>query len=493
MILKRVSKPSRYIGYEWNSYHKSWTENNIKICFCFPDLYEIGASNLGIEILYHIVNSREDSLAERCFAPELDMEELLRKENIPLFSLESKSPINKFDLIGFSLQYELCFTNVLNILDLGKIPVFKKDRKEIFPLIIAGGPICSSNTKPVEDFFDFFVIGEAEEIIHKIIDTINNFKNNNKQNKQNKNDLLKNLSEIEGVYIPEFKKDIKRITVDIEKSFYPVKFIVPYTQTVHNRLNIEISRGCVYKCNFCQATNLYHPWRERSIEKIMYLIKEGIENTGYEQFSLGSFSVSNYSKIDNLMINVSDFSKRTKTFFSVPSLRCNLKSIRILKYLILPRRSGLTFAIEAGTERLRKFINKDISEQDIFETLSEVNKLGWKLVKLYFMIGLPTETQEDIDGIVKLVKKIKNSFPKLEFNITVSPFVPKPKTPFENFKQENIQTLFNKQNILFKCLNIRGINLKFHDVYAAHLEWILSSEEYFLLLCRISLRNVLNF
>ena len=469
-----VKKPSRYINSEFNSVKKNSAK--LKFCFCFPDMYEIGASNLGIEILYHIVNSRDDSLAERVFCPDTDMEEILRRENIELFSLETETPLKYFDIIGFSLQYELCFTNILTILDLAKIPLLAKDRNNenwTYPLIIAGGPVCF-NPEPVSDFFDLFVIGEAEDVINQVIDCAIEHKFSDES--KNKEKLLYKLSKIEGIYVPGIHRQnketfIKNRIVDLEKSFYPTKPIVPYVQTVHDRLNLEISRGCVHNCKFCQATNIYRPWRERSPEKIFNYLVEGLKNTGYERVTLSSFSVSNYSKIDILIKNVSEYCSSKKISLSVPSLRCDSMSRKILPYLVFQRRANLTFAIEAGSQRLRNHIGKNIKDEDIFETIKTSYNLGWRKIKLYFMIGLPTETFEDIESIIKIVDKLFISFPKISFNITISPFVPKPHTPFQFERMEPEKTLLQKKQILFKKL--KG-DIKFHNIYMSKMEGVFS-------------------
>ncbi len=469
-----VKKPSRYINSELNSIKKNTAR--CKICFCFPDMYEIGASNLGIEILYHIVNNREDSLAERVYSPDSDLEEILRKENIELFSLETETPLRDFDIIGFSLQYELCFTNILTILDLAKIPFLSKERntqKYSYPLIIAGGPVCF-NPEPVSEFFDLFVIGEAEEVINELIDCVIEHKFSSES--KNKKLLLEKLSKIEGIYVPSInnsknKKDVKKRTVNLEKSFHPTKPVVPYVQTVHDRLNLEISRGCVHKCKFCQATNIYRPWREREPETILKYLYEGIKNTGYERLTLSSFSVSNYSKIETLLKEVVEFCVSKNISLSVPSLRCDNMSKKILQYLIFQRKTNLTFAIESGSQRLRDSIGKKIKDEDIYDTIKTAYNLGWRAIKLYFMIGLPTETFEDIESTIKLVNKLFTDLPNIRFNITISPFVPKPHTAFQFEEMQNSETLIQKKIILLRKLRAR---LKFHNIYMSKLEGIFS-------------------
>ncbi|MDI6642152.1 MAG: TIGR03960 family B12-binding radical SAM protein, partial [Elusimicrobiota bacterium] len=492
-ILPLVRKPSRYINSEWNSIHKNGdlkvaTTQLIKMCLCFPDLYELGASNLGLEILYHIINNREDALCERCFCPDLDAEEILRRENIPLFSLESQRPLIEFDIVGFSLQYELCFTNVLNMLNLARIPVWSRSRGHLlrrigsnglsadaglYPLIIAGGPVCS-NPKPIEEFFDFIVVGEGEDVINEIIDTV---KNSKLKNLTEKSIMLNELAKIPGVYVPSIfnssKKNTKITarTVDIKNSFYPTKPIVPYVETTHNRLNIEISRGCIHSCKFCQSRSIYHPWRERSPEEIIHYLKAGIENTGYEEVSLTSFSISNYSKIHQLLKDVSNYCKAEKISLSIPSLRCDIKAKDILPYLIQPHRANLTFGIEAGSQRLREFIGKKISDEEIYDVISYAARLGWKLIKLYFMIGLPTEEKEDIESIITLVNKLKSQIRNMKFNVTISPFVPKPHTAFQYYPMESAEVLIEKSRVLVK--NLRA-TVKAHNVHISQLEGIFS-------------------
>ncbi|OGS27395.1 MAG: hypothetical protein A2297_02740 [Elusimicrobia bacterium RIFOXYB2_FULL_48_7] len=465
-IIKSVKKPSRYINSEWNSIHKN--SGGIRLCLCFPDLYELGASNLGLEILYQIINSRADASAERCYCPDKDLEDALKAAGMPLFSIETRSPLKDFDVLGFSLQYELCYTNVLTMLHSAGIPFKSAERESAkYPLIIAGGPICY-NPEPMADFFDMFVIGDGEDAINELIDQIRNCKASGRS----RPDTLAELSKISGVYVPLVhagKPGVKitKRTVDVEKSFYPVKPIVPYVQTVHDRLNIEISRGCIHNCRFCQATNIYHGWRARSQEKIMGLIEQGIKNTGYDELSLSSLSVSSYPQVTELVKQVNAFCLNKSVSFSVPSLRCGKNSIELMPYLIYPKRANLTFAIEAGSERLRRVIGKEISENDIYSTMVSAGNYGWKLIKLYFMIGLPGEKDEDIDAIINMVNRLVKLTPRISYNVTISPFIPKPHSPFQWCAMENENSLFEKRKALSRKLKA---SVKAHNINMSAIE-----------------------
>ncbi|MFH1258419.1 MAG: TIGR03960 family B12-binding radical SAM protein [Elusimicrobiota bacterium] len=490
-ILPLVEKPSRYINSEWNSRHKyasQNTKNAVQTCFCFPDLYEIGMSNLGLEILYGIVNNRDDALAERVYAPGLDLEKILRRENLPLFSLESARPLKEFDLLGFTFQYELVFTNFLNILDLAGLPVRSKDRVEAFPLIAAGGP-CAANPEPMADFVDFFVFGEGEGLIGQIIEKIKEEKNKNNPDKKR---LLKNLARLKGVYVPGFyqvsyfdhgpiKKiqpidsfapsRVERVFVDLETAFYPTRPLVPFLDTVHNRLTVEIARGCPRACRFCQASTIYRPYRRRSLEKNLQLIAEALPATGYEEICLASLSTTDYPDIEPLVKKILERYQQERIAISLPSLRCDAFSLSLAGMIQKVKRANLTFAIEAGTDRLRRSLRKDLSEEQIFNTLRMAVEKGWKLIKLYFMFGLPGEKTEDVEGIVSLVKRIKKISPRLNLNITISPFVPKAHTPFQWAKQEERQSLRDKSNFLIK--NLSG-QVKFHRVEQAYIEGVLA-------------------
>ncbi|MBI5572927.1 MAG: TIGR03960 family B12-binding radical SAM protein [Elusimicrobia bacterium] len=446
-LLPFVKKPSQYIGQEWNSTsHFPLPISRLRFCLIFPDLYEIGMSNLGGQILYNILNKTESVVCERAFSPAADMEAILRKNNLPLFSIETKTPLNEFDIIGFNIQHELCYTNILNILDLAKIPLKSKDRKGQPPLIIAGGPACV-NPLPISEFIDAFVIGDGENIITQIT--------NYRLQITNKNDLLKKLSEIPSVYVPSFhdgKKTIKKNIVDLESAQYPTNPVVPFLNITQNRLNVEIMRGCDRGCYFCQASKLYFPRRFKSKEKILEIIEKGLASTGYDEISLLSLSSSDYPKINELMDDVLKICVLKKVAVALPSLRCHPSSVDLAAKTLVFKKTSLTFAPEAGTERLRKHIGKFITDAEILETTNYAFKSGWRLTKLYFMLGLPSETDEDIEGIVSIVKSIKRQTPQLNLNITISPFVPKPHTVFEREKFFSLDYFNEKRIYLTKKL-----------------------------------------
>ncbi|MEW6557639.1 MAG: TIGR03960 family B12-binding radical SAM protein [Elusimicrobiota bacterium] len=459
-LLPFVKKPAQYIGQEWNSKvrsQKSEVRSQIRFCLIFPDLYELGMSNLGIQILYSILNHHPDVICERAFAPMADMEALLRKEGLPLFSIETKTPLNQFDILGFSIQHELCYTNILNILNLSNIPVESENRNSqssTYPLIIAGGPACV-NPLPLSDFIDAFVIGDGENIITQIADY--------RLQIADKQELLKKLAEISSVYVPLLdnkEKIVKKNTVDLQTTQYPTEPVVPYLNITQNRLNVEIMRGCPRGCLFCQASKIYSPKRIRSKEKILEIIEKGLHRTGYDEISLLSLSSSDYPQINDLMDVVVKLCYQKKVAVALPSLNCQRSSLQLAEKTRIFKKTSLTFAIEAGTERLRKYIGKFVSDDEILATTGSACKAGWRLIKLYFMLGLPTETDTDIDGIVILVKNIKKQAPQLNLNITISPFVPKPHTAFEREQFFGIDYFNEKKNYLKKNL---AANVKFHN------------------------------
>ena len=477
-ILPLVQRPSRYINHEINS-HSPDMDNDVSVCLCFPDIYEVGASNLGIEILYHMVNEKKLARCERAFAPDLDLEAILIKEEIPFFSLESKSALNTFDIVGFSLQCELVGTNIVNMLSLSKIPVFSKDRKNTDPIIIGGGP-AMANPEPFADFFDLFVIGDGEEVLEKII----NIYRDCKKNKKSRNEILTELVKLEGIYVPSFYevtynedntiKEVKTINdtapevvqktiVDLDKSFFHKHKIVPFVETVHNRLNIEIARGCIGRCRFCQASKYYRPWRTRNPKTIMDLVDEGLKKTGYEDIAFSSLSCTDYKNLDALLQETNEKYSAQNLNISLPSMRCNTFSLKVAEYINRDKKPTITFAPEAGSDRLRNVIGKYLSEKEIINTLLTAYQMGWRTIKLYFMIGLPTETEEDIIAIKNLIEKIKSQTKGLNFNITIAPFAPKAHTAFQwqemfpaNYMKEVINKLKNKIPATIKAHNYRA-------------------------------------
>lgn len=485
-LLKLITNPGQYINSEWNSEtlniirKKSKPNSNIvKVCLCFPDKYTIGMSNLGVEILYKLLNSYDDIICERLFCPDIDFEKLLIKENLELFSLETKENLKNFDIIGFSLQNELSYTNIFTILNLARIKFKSKERKELFPLIIAGGP-CSCNPYVLKNYIDFFVLGEAEESFIKIIEIIKKYKNEVYKNTkihqyELKNKLLEEINSLEETYVPLYEnKNVVPATVDIKNSFYPENPTVPITRTTHCRLNIELTRGCGYKCNFCQAGHICKPLRYRDKNKVLELIEKSLSSTGYEEIALTGYCVTNYP----FLLEVIDFINRKFSHqyisISLPSLRIEDINENLVSKLGYIRKSTITLAPETATERLRKVINKNITNQEIFEKILLLYKYEFTKIKLYFMIGLPTETETDIESIPKLVKEIKN-FINVNFNITISPFIPKPHTPFQFAKMDSFENLYKKILFLKKHLGkmIHVDNLEKH-IYSSIIEALIS-------------------
>jgi len=498
--LKRVEKPARYIGMEKNSIKKDLEKVDIKFAFCFPDVYEVGMSHLGLHILYNLLNNEDYIACERVFAPWADMENEMRKEGIPLFSLENKEPIRNFDFVGFTLQYEMSYTNIINMLDLGNIPVYSKDRKDSDPLVIAGGP-CAYNPEPIADFIDFFVIGEAEEIILDIMKIYREHKSNGFKRLE----FLKEISRLEGIYVPQFydvfyKEDNtidrmepifdgvprvinKRIIKELDKSYYPDKLIVPFIETVHDRIPLEIFRGCTRGCRFCQAGMIYRPVREKTVDTLVKLAEKLADSTGYGDISLTSLSSCDYSQLRLLVSKLISKYKEKQVGVSLPSLRLDSFSLEILKEIEKVRKTGLTFAPEAGSQRLRDVINKGVTEKDLETAVTYAFEEGWSTIKLYFMIGLPTETKEDVLGIKDLGYKVKNIFfnlPKekrkgnLKITLSVSCFVPKPFTPFQWIGQNSIDEFYEKINLLKKEIRDNKITFNYHDPQISYLEAVLA-------------------
>ena len=427
-ILQYVQKPARYVGGELNSVVKNPNEVDIRYAFCFPDIYEIGMSHLGMKILYGLVNEREDAWCERVFAPDVDMEEQMRKNNVPLFALESGDYIKDFDIIGFTLMYELCYTNVLNMLDLAGIPLYSKDRDELTPVICCGGP-CACNPEPIADFMDIVFLGDGEESTNEVLDLLKHCK----QNGLSKKEFLLKAKDITGVYVPSFYEDSynddgtlkelkatnnapksvkKSIVSDMNKCYYPKEFVVPFINIVHDRAVEEIFRGCIRGCRFCQAGFIYRPIREKSVETINAQSKALIESTGYDELSLCSLSTSDHSKVNEMLTSLIDWTVKDKINLSLPSLRVDNFSDELVDKLNKVRKSGLTFAPEAGTQRLRDVINKNVTQEEVINTCTKAFDNGWTTVKLYFMMGLPTETMEDIEGIANLGMEVVHAFYK---------------------------------------------------------------------------------
>lgn len=460
-VFLNFEKPLRYLGKEWNSIFKD-PKNKKRFLIIYPDLYEVGMSSYAIVLLYHLINERSDSYCERVFSPNLDFENFLKENNIPLFSIETKTPIKDFHILGFSLQSQLDFTNVLNILELGKIEIFR-EKRENFPIVLGGGPI-TLNPLPLSPFFDAFVIGEGEQVVNEILD---NFE-------FDKEKFLEKINNIEGVFVPKFgKKKVKKMYIkDFENSYYPEKPLVPYIQVIHDRGVVEIFRGCDRGCRFCISGMEKRPRRERSINKILEIVDKTINSTGYEEISLLSLSTTDYSKIEELLILLKDKLKDKKVTISLPSLRVDNFSLKLLDLIDTGRKVTLTFAPEGGTERIRKVMNKPIKDEEIFEVIKEAVKRGYKKIKLYFLVGIPYETEEDIVGIKELIKKIKIENRGIKLSISINPFIPKPFTPFqwEGFisKDEYIKKIQIIKN------GLKDVNLNYRGWEESFIEAILS-------------------
>lgn len=491
-LLDNVEKPGRYTGKEFNEIVKEEDMSTIKIALAFPDLYEIGMSYLGFKILYEIINKIDGALAERVFSPAVDMEKLLRERKMPIFSLENYRPLNSFDIVGFTIQHELCYSNILNLLELGQIPLRSKERKEDAPLIIAGGP-GTFNAEPLSAFIDLFVIGEGEEVVGEIIEVYKRWKDK----KQSRAKLLEELAHLKGIYVPSFykityfkdgrvksvtpKKEThhsvikKRIISNFDQVSYPLFPVVPNIDVVHDRITLEIFRGCTQGCRFCQAGMIYRPVREKSVNTLLKLAEKILSHTGYEEISLSSLSSSDYSEIERLITLLVDRFKEKGVGVSLPSLRIDSFSVALAQQVQRVRKTGITLAPEVGTQRLRDVINKNVQEEDLYSSIEAAFKGGWRKIKLYFMVGLPTETEEDVEGIVRLVSKVDRmgreiTGRKININISVSAFVPKPHTPFQWEAQEERDILSKKIRYLKNRLNWRNISFSYPDINRIYLE-----------------------
>lgn len=498
--LLSVQKPSRYIGGEVGSIIKDKSKVDVRFAFCFPDTYDIGMSHLGMKILYSLTNMRENYWCERVFAPSEDFETIMRENDIPLYALESLDPIRDFDFIGFTMQYELSYTNVLNMLDLAGIPVFAKDRtEELTQIVVAGGP-CVCNPEPLADFFDLFILGEGEEVNLELMDLYFEMK---KQG-ASRLDFLHKAAQIEGIYVPRFYKFSykgdgtilkvdatdgapavvrKRIIRDLDKVFYPDNFVVPFTEIVQDRVSVEVLRGCIRGCRFCQAGFIYRPFREKNVDTVVKEAKCLCENTGYDEVSLASLSTSDHSDIDLMLTELINYTAQEKINLSLPSLRMDNFSESLLEKIKRVRKSGLTFAAEGGTQRLRDVINKNITEEEIMNTCRIAFEGGYATVKLYFMMGLPTETDEDIVGIAELAQRVVDLFYSIEnrpkgkgvqVSVSCATFVPKPFTPFEFEPQDTREMIEHKQKLLVSAIKSKKIRVSWHDSNVSILEAVLA-------------------
>ncbi len=476
-LLQRVQKPARYIGNELNAVYKKIDDETVRYLISYPDIYEIGMSNTGIRILYHILNKIEGVYCERTFAPWIDMAEEMKRTNTPLFSLETRTPAKEFDLWSFTLEYDLCLTNILLMLDIANVPFYAKDRKESDPVILAGGTL-TYNPLPYEGFFDVIAIGEGEELLPYIMQIAKE----RKKGKINREEFLRILSNHESLYVPLYndKKTIKQkaIVKELKDEDISVKDIIPNIEVVHHRMTIEIMRGCTRSCRFCQAGNVYKPLRLRNVESVVKIAKQMYKNTGMEELSLLSLSASDYPYLYELLDELMFFFDDKYVNISLPSLRGDALTEPLAERLSRIRKSSLTFAPEAGTERLRNIINKDIKEEDIFNSIEIAKKFGWKHIKLYYMIGLPYETDEDIDGLIDMVKRIKKIAGKMNVKVSVSPFVPRPVTPFERVKQVSMEYIREKNGYIKRELSkIKGVDVSLRNPEISFLEGIFSRGE----------------
>lgn len=494
-ILCKVEKPARYVGGELNQVIKNPNEVDIRFAFCFPDVYEVGMSHLGTRILYHTINERSDTYCERTFAPWPDMEKLMRENNIPLYTLETKDTLDKFDILGFTLQYEMSYTNILNMLDMSGITIRASERGEDEPIVMAGGP-CAYNPEPLYDIVDFFEIGEGEEMMNDVLDVYKKYKGKGK-----KKEFLREISKIRGIYVPslydvtynedgtikEFKpkyddvpaKVQKRVVNNFDAVSFPEEMIVPYTEIVHDRIVLETFRGCTNGCRFCQAGMIYRPVREKTTNTLLEQARKAVKATGYQEISLASLSTCDYSDIQRLITQLVSEHEDNKVGVALPSIRVDAFDVDLIKEIQKVRKTGLTFAPEAGSQRMRDIINKGLTEDRILAAAKNAFESGWSTMKLYFMVGLPYETTEDARGIGELAEKIADVYfatPKekrskgLKITVSTSILVPKPFTPFQWAPMEKPEIVAERIKAVKDSINSRSINYNYHEQETSFME-----------------------